>query len=163
MSAEAIQAWRADPRRFVRDMFGVTPRITTSVGAAEPGTGTPAGDPRARRDSDRSAVPQPDGSDAPGQGGRDEAASARGERDARQADGPAAAARRAGAPRRAGGERGPASQTDSVGGQPTAATGRAAGRDEPQPDDQPAGDVLTGSSLIERELGGRIIHELDQQ
>ena len=25
MSAEAIQAWRADPRRFVRDMFGVTP------------------------------------------------------------------------------------------------------------------------------------------
>jgi phage terminase large subunit len=25
MSAEAIQAWRADPRRFVRDVFGVTP------------------------------------------------------------------------------------------------------------------------------------------
>ncbi|MGB6458272.1 MAG: hypothetical protein WBH47_27680, partial [Streptosporangiaceae bacterium] len=60
------------------------------------------------------------------------------------------------------GERRPASQTDPPSGQPTAAAGRPA-RDEPQPDDQPAPDVLTGSSLIERELGGRIIHELDQQ
>ncbi len=32
---------------------------------------------------------------------------------------------------------------------------------EPAPGDRPAPDVLTGTDLIERELGGRIIQELD--
>lgn len=32
---------------------------------------------------------------------------------------------------------------------------------EPEPSDLPAPDVLTGTDLIERELGGRIIQELD--
>ncbi len=32
---------------------------------------------------------------------------------------------------------------------------------EPAPEDLPAPDVLTGTDLIERELGGRIIQELD--
>jgi DNA polymerase III subunit gamma/tau len=37
----------------------------------------------------------------------------------------------------------------------------AAADNEPQPSDPPAPDVLTGTDLIERELGGRIIQELD--
>jgi hypothetical protein len=32
---------------------------------------------------------------------------------------------------------------------------------EPEPTDLPAPDVLTGTGLIERELGGRVIQELD--
>jgi DNA polymerase-3 subunit gamma/tau len=37
----------------------------------------------------------------------------------------------------------------------------AAAANEPEPSDPPAPDVLTGTDLIERELGGRIIQELD--
>jgi hypothetical protein len=36
----------------------------------------------------------------------------------------------------------------------------AAGSD-PEPSDLPAPDILTGTDLIERELGGRIIQDLD--
>jgi hypothetical protein len=33
---------------------------------------------------------------------------------------------------------------------------------DPEPSDPPAPDVLTGTDLIERELGGRVIQELDE-
>ena len=33
--------------------------------------------------------------------------------------------------------------------------------DQPEPGDLPAPDVLSGTDLIERELGGRVIQELD--
>jgi DNA polymerase-3 subunit gamma/tau len=38
----------------------------------------------------------------------------------------------------------------------------AAAEADPEPSDPPAPDVLTGSDLIERELGGRVIQELDE-
>jgi DNA polymerase III subunit gamma/tau len=93
------------------DMFGVTPRITTSVGTGDAesgarvvGQGTSGeSEPRRRQPPgrDRSAGPDQDGT--------------------------------------------------------------ASAPNEPQPYDQPDPDILTGSGLIERELGGQIIHELNEQ
>ncbi len=37
----------------------------------------------------------------------------------------------------------------------------SAGDGDPEPSDLPAPDMLTGTDLIERELGGRVIQELD--
>ncbi|MGH3301329.1 MAG: DNA polymerase III subunit gamma and tau, partial [Streptosporangiaceae bacterium] len=54
-------------------MFGVTPRIATSVGAGDAATGTPAIGPRASRASDRPAGPLPGENGVLGQGARDEA------------------------------------------------------------------------------------------
>ena len=48
-------------------------------------------------------------------------------------------------------------QRDQLAGRPLAP---AAGSD-PEPSDLPAPDILTGTDLIERELGGRIIQDLD--
>jgi DNA polymerase III subunit gamma/tau len=141
--------------QVLADMFGVTPRITTSVGPAE--TGTPAGGERGSRDSDPPAAPRP-GAGAPGEGAREDAASAPAAQNARPASAIARAARQA------EGERAPTRRAGSTGGRAkTAAAGPVTAHDEPSPDDEPDPDVLTGSSLIERELGGRIIHELDEQ
>ncbi len=95
------------------EMFGVTPRITTTVGApgSEPGS---------------QAVP-------PRESG----------------DGGSPAARLPAATREAAGH-------GRRGTVPTSPP------EPPEPDDQPDPDVLTGSGLVERELGGRIIHELDE-
>jgi DNA polymerase III subunit gamma/tau len=91
------------------DMFGVAPRITTSVGAASSEPGMQAAGPRELRDGARPAMPPPAAGNPTARGGRTEVATT------------------------------PA-----------------------EPDDQPDRDTLTGSSLIERELGGRIIHERDE-
>jgi DNA polymerase III subunit gamma/tau len=95
------------------DMLGVTPRITTSVGAASSGSAGRAAAPREPQDSDPPGMPPPGRGDGAGQRGRAEVST------------------------------GPAEP------------------DSPA-DDQPDPDVLTGSSLIERELGGRVIDELDE-
>jgi DNA polymerase III subunit gamma/tau len=115
------------------EMFGVAPRITTSVGAAI-GAGRP-------EEPARSSEP-------PGAG-----------RAGDDRSGAIAQARRSAGPARRDGASAPRQQ----------ATGRGAARrppsasaaeNEPEPSDQPAPDGLTGTHLIERELGGRIIEEL---
>ena len=143
--------------QVLADMFGVTPRITTSVGG-DRATGTPPVSSGGSRDSGRPAVARPGGDDGPGEGAGEDVAAAPADRSARQADPRAGAARQA-----AGGERAPARRADPPGGRPRTAPAARAARDEPRPDDGPAPDVLTGSSLIERELGGRIIRELNDQ
>jgi DNA polymerase III subunit gamma/tau len=137
------------------DMFGVTPRITTSVGTgdAEPGA-RPVGQ-EISDDSDRRLGQSP-GRDGAAGPDRDELASAPGERGPRQAGTATGAARHAPSARRSG------PQTGAPGGSATATAGLAAAPDEPQPNDTPDPDVLTGSGLIERELGGQVIHELDE-
>jgi DNA polymerase III subunit gamma/tau len=137
------------------DMFGVTPRITTSVGTGEAETGARAA-AATSEDSDRGDRQLPGRDGAPGPD-RDGAPSAPGERGPRQAGTAAGAARRAASDRRS------ARQAGAPGGSATATAGPAPAPDEPQPYDAPDPDVLTGSGLIERELGGQIIHELDGQ
>jgi hypothetical protein len=131
--------------QVIADMFGVTPRITTSVGAGDAETGTPTASSRAQQDDDRPPVQPPGRNGGPGQDTRDPARA------------PANAARQA------AGERRPARRAGTPGSSSAAAGRRAAASDEARPDDQPDPDTLTGSSLIERELGGRIIRELDEQ
>jgi DNA polymerase III subunit gamma/tau len=113
------------------EMFGVTPTITTSVGTAV--------GPGRSEEPVRSAEPPSTG----------RASNDRSETSA-SATRPAGPARRDGA-------RLPQQQ----------ATGRGAARrppsaaeNEPEPSDLPAPDALTGTDLIEQELGGRIIEEL---
>jgi DNA polymerase-3 subunit gamma/tau len=130
--------------QVIADMFGLTPRITTSVGAGVAEAGTSTASSRAARDDDRPDVPPPARDGGPGQDTRDQARAP------------------AGAARQAAGERRPARRTGGPASPPPAAGGRAAASDEPHPDDRPDPDTLTGSSLIERELGGRIIRELDE-
>jgi len=124
----------------IADLFGVTPRIATSVG---PSGGQPSG-----------PVPAP-GQSAPANGGPAPVPTAENlQRGLSAADGPRsglagrpvedARQRRSGRPARSAPERAPATRNH-----------------EAEPDDQPAPDLLTGSDLVERELGGRIIEELD--
>jgi DNA polymerase III subunit gamma/tau len=136
------------------DMFGVTPRITTSVGMADAAAGARAVEQGATEESDRRPGPPRDRDGAPGPD-RDGAGSVPAERGAAKG-GTAAGAGQAASSRRSAPQSGPASS-------PSAAAGPAAAPDEPQPYDKPDPDVLTGSGLIERELGGQIIHELDGQ
>jgi DNA polymerase III subunit gamma/tau len=51
--------------------------------------------------------------------------------------------------------------TDSQQARPVRRAPASVADSEPEPSDLPAPDVLTGTDLIERELGGRIIQELD--
>jgi DNA polymerase III subunit gamma/tau len=142
--------------QVLADMFGVTPRITTSVGAGDAEAGARAVGRGTSEDSDcrLGQLPGRDGATGPD---RDGAAAAPGERGPRQAGTASGAVRQAASARRS------PSQADAPGGSATATAGPAAARDEPQPYDAPDPDVLTGSGLIERELGGQIIHELDEQ
>ncbi|HXW88654.1 MAG TPA: DNA polymerase III subunit gamma and tau [Streptosporangiaceae bacterium] len=145
--------------QVLADMFGVTPRITTSVGAgeAEAGPRPPA------RDTGRPAGSRP----AAGNGVPGDAASADTTAAAGQAAGVGGVARPGGAADRAR----PAAATAGQGGRTRRpdppgrpVLDRSAGpsaADEPAPDDRPDPDELTGSGLIERELGGRLIGELD--
>jgi DNA polymerase-3 subunit gamma/tau len=122
-------------------MFGVTPAIATSVGAP---VSKPA-DPQ----------PGPEPSDAP-QRTAGNARAARAADD--EPDGVAPERRAAGLGRRDGG--GAPQQAGSRSG-PRRPTSPAAADNEPGPGDLPAPDLLTGTDLIERELGGRIIEERD--
>ena len=136
------------------DMFGVTPRITTSVGTGDAEPGARSAEEGTSDDSD-GRHGQPGGrAGAPDRGG---AASAPGEQGLSQARTGGGAARRAASARR------PGRQAGAPDGSATAAAGLPAAPDEPEPYDAPDPDVLTGSGLIERELGGQIIHELDEQ
>jgi len=96
------------------EMFGVTPAITTTVGAASPdlqaGTAPRNPPPTAPRAAEAGSMPEQK-------------------------------------PRSVTRRRAPA----------------AASGDEPASDDLPVPEALTGTDLIERELGGRIIQELDGQ
>jgi DNA polymerase-3 subunit gamma/tau len=63
-----------------------------------------------------------------------------------------------------GGDRETPRRSRQAGGQQDRPQGRVPAPDaesEPEPTDLPAPDVLTGTGLIERELGGRIIQEFD--
>jgi hypothetical protein len=120
------------------EMFGASPAITTSVGAPvstapdlQTGTGPSDSPPAAQRARTRRAADHESDTSA-------------------SADGPTGASSRgnAGAPQRG--------NARAIAGRPPAA--RAA--DEPGSGDLPAPDALTGTDLIERELGGRIIEEL---
>jgi DNA polymerase-3 subunit gamma/tau len=129
-----------DLGQVLSDMFGVTPTIRTSVGTADsPDAGASYSPPQ--RQAERAAAPRPAAheADQPGQ------------------NGPAGPADRTADPGR--GRPGRAQQASAG-----AASGRTAARaadNEPAPGDLPAPDVLTGTDLIERELGGRVIQELE--
>ncbi|HXZ63791.1 MAG TPA: DNA polymerase III subunit gamma and tau [Streptosporangiaceae bacterium] len=145
--------------QVLADMFGVTPRITTSVGAGEAEVG-----PRpAARDTGRPAGPRPAaGNGVPGHG-----ASAGTAADVGQAAGAGGVARSGSAADRARptattpGQAGRARRPDPPSRPVVDRSARPSAADEPEPDDQPDPDGLTGSGLIERELGGRLIGELD--
>ena len=135
-----------DLSEVLAGMFGSAPQIRTTLltgGAVPGGSGTPSGpetrpsDPPPRHDDGRRGDPEADSGSAqasaatPAAGTRAAAARAR----------EAAAGRQQGQQR----QRPPASPAEI----------------EPEPTDFPAPDVLTGTDLIERELGGRVIQELD--
>jgi DNA polymerase-3 subunit gamma/tau len=165
-----------DLGQVLSDMFGMTPAIRTSVGTVggSPDTGTgPAYSPLSRPAEGAGAL-RP-GDDEPGQdvGARRPAST----------DRPADPGRRgsASSPQRSASERGASARPPSArrgptgtgstgtgstgtGSASTGSTGTGSARaddNEPAPGDLPAPDVLTGTDLIERELGGRIIQELD--
>jgi DNA polymerase III subunit gamma/tau len=139
--------------QVLADMFGVTPRITTSVGTGDAKTGARTEDPAASQDSDH-GIGQPPRRDGAAGPAADVIAPAPGEREPHRTGTIPGAARQAASPRRS------ARRADAPAG-PAAAAGLASA-DEPQPYDEADPDVLTGSGLIERELGGQIIHELDE-
>jgi DNA polymerase III subunit gamma/tau len=163
-----------DLSQVLSDLFGVTPTIRTSVGnggSADSGPGPSYSPPRP---AERPAAPR-SGEGGPGLPG--------------DAGGPGPTARAAetgrsagaGGPQQLASARGTSarpesSRTASVGSvsaRPVSARTVSArtvsaetvsartGDNEPAPGDRPAPDVLTGTDLIARELGGRIIQELD--
>ena len=169
-----------DLGQVLSDMFGVTPTIRTSVGdpggsvmipIPEPGSSYPPPPAAAQRPPRRyPAMPRtrteararrhaerPAGAGAaigrPQQQCAAATVTAAAAAAAMVAAAPAAAQRR---------------QRDAASGAParpdpasaSSASAHAADN-EPAPGDRPAPDVLTGTDLIERELGGRIIQELD--
>ncbi len=131
-----------DLGQVLAEMFGVTPAIRTSVGPPggsrpdpEMGTGPSDSPPRP---AERAMPPQ-------------------------RADHEAArttAASRGAASGRRGGD-GRSQQPASTRGGPSRPVPAAEADNEPAAGDLPAPDVLTGTDLIEQELGGRIIEELD--
>ena len=130
-----------DLGQVLSEMFGVTPTIRTSVGIAagtgpdpEMGTGPSDSQPRS---AERATAPRTVGQE-PG--------------------GTLPAGRSAEPGRRGGAARPQQVSTRGTAGRPAPAT---EADNEPAPGDLPAPDVLTGTDLIERELGGRIIEELD--
>jgi len=126
--------------QVLSSLYGLTPQIRTAVTGSGAGTGQPdvAEEAARRRDME-----QPEASAARSPGSS-------------RAQPPATAGQPASAP----GQRPSAARQSGVrpAEQPPASP-RA--ESEPAPSDLPAPDVLTGSGLIERELGGRVIQEMD--
>ena len=171
-----------DLSQVLSDLFGVTPTISTSVGTGGSADSGP-GPAYSARPAERPAAPSPaDGepgspSDTggpgtaaraaePGGGGTGRAqqqASARGTSarpDSSRPVSASAASPRAGSPRAAS-ARAASARAASASSASASPVSARAGDNEPAPGDRPAPDVLTGTDLIERELGGRIIQELD--
>ncbi len=160
-----------DLSQILSDMFGVTPVIRASVGiggSVDSGPGSTYSPPRP---AERSTAPppaddEPGAPDAdrpgptaraadPGGGGtgRPQQSSARGV-SARPESSRAASAR-------AGSSRAASARAGSARNVSAGTVSTPTDDNEPAPGDRPAPDVLTGTDLIERELGGRIIQELD--
>ena len=125
----------------IADLFGVTPRITTSVGTSGARQGAaPAAGQAPPASSDPAPAPPiaEDGARRPRAG--------TGPANSGRANQPGQAARRSGPDRPSAGLKLKPGPSPDHGA---------------ELDDQPAHDSLTGSDLIARELGGRIIEELD--
>jgi DNA polymerase III subunit gamma/tau len=177
-----------DLSQVLSDMFGVTPVIRPSVGIAGSVDSGPGPTYLPPKPAERSAAPRP-ADDEPGSPG-DLARPAPMARAADPADGgpgrPQQQASARGGSARPESSRPESSRTasgravSSSAGSSRAASARAVSSsavsssamsaravstpsddNEPAPGDRPAPDVLTGTDLIERELGGRIIQELD--
>ena len=138
-----------DLGQVLTDMFGLTPAIRTSVGGpggtgpdSDSGAGSPYPPPPSQ--ARRSAAPGPgeaeQRTDNASRAGAEERPADKGRRDSGRSARPRP------------------SQPESAPADPYQAN---AADSEPAPGDLPAPDVLTGTDLIERELGGRVIRELD--
>ncbi len=130
-----------DLGQVLSEMFGMTPTIRTSVGDPQPGPGPSYSSPSP-------AVQRPAASQRAG----DEPDRTADVDRAGPSDRPADPGRRGGT------SRAPEASVRGSTGRPVP---RRADDNEPAPGDLPAPDVLTGTNLIERELGGRVIQELD--
>ena len=165
-----------DLGQVLADMFGLAPVIRTSVGnpgdsGQDPDTGTGPSSPPSPSPAQRAAAPGPGDAEqrtdnsgrvsnpdrSPGRGRQDGGRSAGSQQpssaSAANTASAASTASTAGTPRR------PArtSRADTGRADPYQANPADS---EPAPGDPPAPDVLTGTDLIERELGGRVIQEL---
>jgi DNA polymerase-3 subunit gamma/tau len=135
-----------DLSQVLAAMFGKAPQIRATVGGGPTGGGPGArgGRPDGAPGT-ASSSSQPARQGEPSGGHRGEYRGKRpgpdGTSESRPAGRPQAAARK---------------RQDYPLSQPSAAAGI-----EPEPSDLPAPDMLTGTDLIERELGGRVIQELD--
>jgi DNA polymerase III subunit gamma/tau len=135
-----------DLSQVLAAMFGKSPQIKATVLAGD----GPAGGSR----PGITAGTAPSSSQPPRRGERregDRGESRDHDRDERPGAGGASQSRPASRPRAGASERQdyPLNQASAAGG------------GDPEPSDLPAPDILTGTDLIERELGGRIIQELD--
>jgi DNA polymerase III subunit gamma/tau len=131
-----------DLGQVLADMFGLTPTITTSVGGdtarPEPGPGPVHGAAQPER---------------PGAGAAADA----------ESKGASSETKAAGRSGESGTVNRPPQASARLASGKTAARSRSAraAEIEPTPGDPPAPDALTGTDLIQRELGGRVIQELD--
>jgi DNA polymerase-3 subunit gamma/tau len=132
-----------DLSQVLTAMFGKSPQIKTTLLAG----GGPAGG--LRQEMAAGTAPSSPHQGAQREGYRDH------DRDENQSE--RSGADRASQSRPAGRPRAVASKRQDY--PPSQASGAAGA--EPEPSDLPAPDMLTGTDLIERELGGRIIQELD--
>jgi hypothetical protein len=132
-----------DLGQVLADMFGFTPTITTSVGGD---TARPEAGPRPVHGA---AEPERPGAGAAADG---EPKGANSETKAAGRSGESGTATRS-----------PQASARLASGKTAAARSRPAraAEIEPTPGDPPAPDALTGTDLIQRELGGRVIQELD--
>jgi DNA polymerase III subunit gamma/tau len=113
-------------------MFGITPQISTTVRTGGVHSGGPSQSPETGTRPSSAQSPDMTGRPVPPRSAADGASQARNQARPRQAKAPSRPER-----------------------PPPAAEA------EPEPSDPPAPEVLTGTDLIERELGGRVIQELD--
>jgi DNA polymerase III subunit gamma/tau len=145
-----------DLGQVLADMFGLTPAIRTSVGSSggpdqDPDTGTGPPRPPAPSPAPRSAAPGPGDAEQPAD------TAPRASTPERPADEGRRDGGRGARPQQASEASATRPARVSAAARPT----RASSADsDPTPGDPPAPDVLTGTDLIARELGGRVIQEL---
>jgi len=159
--------YEGDLSQVLAAMFGAAPQIKTTVLAS----GGPASGGLASGGLAGSGRPGPSAADSrPGRGAGPESSAGLGNsRPAPRQDdrpeypdasgGPSASANGGNSPRSA--RRPPKASASGEPDYPLAQPPSAAADTDPQPSDVPAPDMLTGTDLIERELGGRVIQEID--